>query len=91
MASVNDATMTIRVNSDTKRQAQELFSDLGLDMSTAVNMFLKTSVREERIPFEITRVEPNARTLRAIDRAEQGDGIIGPFESVEEAMDYLDA
>lgn len=91
MASVNDATMTIRVNSETKRQAQELFSDLGLDMSTAVNMFLKTSVREERIPFEITRVEPNARTLRAIDRVEQGDGIIGPFESVEEAMDYLDA
>lgn len=92
MASLNDTTMTIRVNGAIKKQAQELFSDLGLDMSTAVNMFLRRSVREERIPFEVSRnVEPNFKTQAAMKRVENGKGLVGPFRTVAEAMDYLNA
>ena len=88
----NDATITIRVNSTTKRQAQKLFSNLGLDMSTAINMFLKKSVNEEAIPFEIsTTKRPNLKTRQAMTRAEKGKDAVGPFDTVEEAMDYLSA
>jgi len=92
MASLNDTTMTIRVNSTTKRKAQQLFNELGLDMSTAINIFLKKSVREERIPFELSKSEkPNLATRKAITRAEKGENLVGPFKTVEEAMDYLNA
>lgn len=92
MASLNDTTMTIRVNSDIKKRAQELFSDLGMDMSTAVNMFLRKSVRESGIPFEVSvESRPNAKTRAAMRRAQAGEGTVGPFNSVDEAMDYLDA
>ena len=92
MASLNDTTMTIRVNSTTKRRAQRLFSELGLDMSSAINIFLKKSVAEERIPFEVSRAEkPNLATQRAIARVEKGKDLVGPFKTVEEAMDYLNA
>ena len=92
MASLNDTTMTIRVNSVTKQKAQRLFGELGLDMSTAINMFLKKSVNEDRIPFEVSKASrPNLATRRAIARAEKGKGLVGPFKTVEEAKKYLNA
>ena len=45
----------INIDSELKKSAQELYSDLGLDLSTAVNLFLKQSLREQKIPFEIKR------------------------------------
>lgn len=60
MASLNDTTMTIRVNSETKKKAQELFADIGLDMSSAINIFLKRAILEEKIPFEVGRAERSA-------------------------------
>ena len=44
---------SIKIDSDLKQQAQELFNDLGLNLSTAVNIFLKQAVRERSIPFHI--------------------------------------
>lgn len=52
MATVN---VTIRMDETLKKQADELFSDLGLSLSSAFTMFAKQAVREQRIPFEITR------------------------------------
>lgn len=52
MATVN---VTIRMDEQLKRQADELFSDFGLTLNAAINMFAKQAVREQRIPFEITR------------------------------------
>ncbi len=52
MANVN---VTIRMDETLKKQADELFSDLGLSLSAAINTFIKQAVREQRIPFEITR------------------------------------
>ena len=43
----------IRIDTELKRQAQQLFSDLGMDMTTAVNIFLRQAVREQAIPFRI--------------------------------------
>lgn len=71
MATKNDTSMTIRMNSEIKQQAQLLFAELGLDMSTAINIFLRQSVRESRIPFEIGAPSPNAATLEALREVEQ--------------------
>ena len=56
----------ISLDSELKKSAQELFSDLGLDMTSAITLFLKQSVREQRIPFEIRRDIPNAETMAAM-------------------------
>ena len=52
MANVN---VTIRMDENLKKQAEELFADFGLYFNAAMVMFTKQSVREQRIPFEITR------------------------------------
>ena len=84
--------MTIRTNSEVKKTAAALFDDLGLDMSSAINMFLRECIRKDGIPFEISRKEiPNLRTRRAIKNAVEGKNMVGPFKTVEEAMDYLNA
>ena len=57
----------INLDPDLKKAAQELFSDFGLDLTTAVTLFLKQSVREQAIPFEIRRNVPNAETIAAMD------------------------
>ena len=57
----------ISIDTEIKAKAQELFADLGLDLSTAINMFLRQSVRENAIPFNITREVPNAETIEAIE------------------------
>ena len=48
----------ITIDADTKKKAQELLSDLGLDLSTAINIFLRQMVRENAIPFSIQRDVP---------------------------------
>ncbi len=61
---------SISIDNDVKLQAQSLFADFGLDLSTAINIFLRQSIRENRIPFEIRRELPNADTLAAMREAE---------------------
>lgn len=87
MAKVN---ATISVDADVKSAAQALFADLGLDLSTAVNIFLRQAVFQQAIPFEIQRV-PNAETRKAIEDARKGIGLSRGFSSVAELMEDLNA
>lgn len=80
----------IRIDEDLKREAQALFEDLGLTMTVAVNMFLKQAVREQSIPFEVTR-NPNKVTLNAINNGLNNDDMHGPFKSVDDLMEELNA
>ena len=57
----------ISLDSELKTQAQELMSALGLDLSSAITLFLKQAVREQRIPFEIRRDVPNKETIEALN------------------------
>ena len=50
----NISNVSFRIDSDLKAQADTLFSQLGMNMTTAFNIFLRQSVREGRIPFDIT-------------------------------------
>ena len=52
---MDDSQITIRINSETKAKAQTLFNSLGMDMTTAINMFLNAAIEYKGIPFVIRR------------------------------------
>lgn len=62
---------SIRMDSDLKIQADELFNALGMNLSTAFNIFVRQSLREGGIPFEVRLEQPNKETLAAMLEAER--------------------
>lgn len=83
--------ISIRMDSELKAQADALFAELGMNLSTAFNIFVRQSLREGGIPFEISRHRPNAKTIAAIEAAERDEDMYGPFDSVAELMEALNA
>ncbi|MDO4322028.1 MAG: type II toxin-antitoxin system RelB/DinJ family antitoxin [Lachnospiraceae bacterium] len=61
----------INLDADLKKDCQELFSDLGMDLTTAVTIFLKQARRVQGIPFSISRENPNAETIAALNEYEE--------------------
>ncbi len=59
MATTN---LNIRTDKDIKDQAEAIFNELGLNMTTAINMFLRTAIREHGIPFDLKLDVPNETT-----------------------------
>lgn len=88
MATTN---ISIRMDSDLKAQAEELFSELGMNLSTAFNIFVRQSLREGGIPFEIRMEQPNKETMAAMLEAEQiaKDPTVKHYSDVEEALREL--
>ena len=68
MATTN---ITMRIDEELKKQAEELFNDLGLNMTTAFTVFVKQAIREQRIPFTVSREIPNTETLEAFKEVEE--------------------
>lgn len=68
---MSKVSTSVSIDTDVKVKAQELFADLGLDLSTAINIFLKQCIRENRIPFSIQREVPNVDTIAAMKEAEE--------------------
>ena len=64
-------SMNIRMDIETKRKAEALFGEIGMNMTTAINIFLKQAIRENGIPFELKINQPNAETLAAINDGEE--------------------
>ena len=83
-------TTNISIDADIKLKAQELFSDFGLDLSTAINMFLRQAVRENAIPFSISREVPNAETIQAIKEIEEFKKNPSAFKTYSSFSDLLD-
>ena len=63
MAKINT---NISIDGELKKEAVQLFSSFGLDLSTAITLFLQQAVREQRIPFVITMDVPNKTTVEAL-------------------------
>ena len=59
----------IRIDSNVKRDANELFSELGIDMSSAVNIFLRQCILHGGLPFKVEIPKFNAETLAAMEEA----------------------
>ena len=64
MATTN---LNIRTDKEIKEQADMIFSELGLNMTTAINIFLRTTIREHGIPFSLKLDVPNEVTAAAIE------------------------
>lgn len=91
MATVN---LSIRMDTELKKQAEAMLSDMGLNMTTAMNMFLRQVVRQGKIPFEIATDIPNADTLEAMKEME--DMLSGKipakrYYSTKELFEELDS
>jgi DNA-damage-inducible protein J len=65
------SNVSFRIDTDIKNQADRLFSELGLNMTTAFNIFLRQAIREGSIPFSVTVNTPNAETIAAILESER--------------------
>lgn len=86
MATTN---LNVRVDESLKKRAEELLNNLGMNMSTAVNVFLRQVVRVHGIPFEIKADVPNAGTMAAIEDVRNGKNLSPAFSSVEALMEDL--
>ena len=83
------ATLQIRVDDGIKAAADSLFTDLGLDTSTAVRMFIAAALEENGIPFAVKRSRdrrPNAELREAMEDVRLGRNLHGPYATAEEAV-----
>lgn len=87
----NTTNLNIRVDEELKRKAEAIFNELGLNMSTAMNMFLRYSVRYGGIPFDLRIEKPNEETLSAIDDVNNNRNMSRTFDSVSALMEDLNA
>lgn len=63
--------VSIRIDEDVKKASEELFGDLGLTLSAAVNVFLRQALRHGGLPFDVKVDVPNATTLAAMEEADR--------------------
>ena len=80
--------LTIRIDDGIKHEAELLFNKIGLNMSSAINIFIRQALREQSIPFELRPYDdgctPNADTIAFIKRVENGEEeMFGPFDTYE--------
>lgn len=61
--------VSLRIDEDVKRESEELFGELGLTLSAAVNVFLRQAIRHGGLPFEVRVDAPNRDTMMAIEEA----------------------
>lgn len=88
MASTN---ITIRMDEELKRQTEELFNNLGLNLTAAFTIFAKQAVREQGIPFKISMENYNLDTITAMDNVLNKRNLSRTFSSVEDLMGELNA
>lgn len=89
MATTN---INVRVDSALKQEAEALFNDLGLSMSAAINMFLRSAINHDGIPFEVRRSVPNAETRAALNEYEEmkkNPDNYKRYESFDEVLDEV--
>jgi DNA-damage-inducible protein J len=77
--------VTIRMDKDIKEQAESLFAEMGMNLTTALNIFLRQVVRQGKIPFEISVNTPNATTIAAMQEIE--DRISGKLPKHSQSVD----
>lgn len=71
MITSSTTNISIRMDSDLKAQADSFFGELGMNLSTAFNIFVRQSLRKGRIPFDISLNQPNKETVAALLEAER--------------------
>lgn len=70
METSQNVNVNIRMNAEIKKEFESFCEDMGMSMTTAINIFIRKVIRENRIPFEIGGSVPNRETLAAFAEAE---------------------
>ncbi|HHV8272433.1 type II toxin-antitoxin system RelB/DinJ family antitoxin [Streptococcus pneumoniae] len=83
-------SISIRLDSEVKEQAQQMFSNLGMDMTTAINIFLRQAIQYQGLPFDV-RLDENRKLLQALTDLDQNRNMSQSFESVSDLMEDLRA
>lgn len=87
---MSKTSMSIRLDSEVKEQAQQVFNDLGMDMTTAINIFLRQAIQYQGLPFDV-RLDENRKLLEVLTDLNQNRNVSQSFESVSDLMEDLRA
>ena len=87
---MSKTSMSIRLDSEVKEQAQQMFSNLGMDMTTAINIFLRQAIQYQGLPFNV-RLDENRKLLQVLTDLDQNRNMSQSFESVSDLMEDLRA
>ena len=85
MIGIAKVNTNVSIDADVKQKAQKLFSDLGMDLSTAINIFLHQAVVENAIPFVITHESSKIRNMKANKKVPEKTE-----QSLKQSYDNLD-
>ena len=82
---------SVRMDSEIKKQCELLYGELGINLTTAINVFLRQSLRAGGFPFEVRLEQPNKETVAAMLEAERiaRDPSVKHYSDVEEALREL--
>ena len=82
---------SVRMDSDIKKQCEALYGELGINLTTAINVFLRKSLRAGGFPFDVRIEQPNRETMVAMLEAEHiaHDSSVKRYSDVEEALRAL--
>ena len=85
--------ISIRMDAELKAQADALFNELGMNITTAFTIFVRQALREGRIPFDISLNQPNRETLAALLEAERisKDPSVKGYTDLDELFSELKA
>ena len=85
---MSKTSMSIRLDSEVKEQAQQVFNNLGMDMTTAINIFLRQAIQYQGLPFDV-RLDENRKLLEVLTDLDQNRNMSQSFESVSDLMEDL--
>ena len=89
---MSSTNLNIRTEKEVKEKADQIFSELGLNMTTAINIFLRTAIREHGIPFSLKLDIPNEATVNAIEEGRRiaSDKSTESYSNIDELKAALD-
>lgn len=88
---MSTTNLNIRTDKKVKEDAEKIFAELGLNMTNAINIFLRASIRESGIPFALKLDAPKEETILAIEEAKKiavDDGV-ETFDNMDDLRDSL--
>lgn len=87
---MSKASMSIRLDSEVKEQAQQVFNSLGMDMTTAINIFLRQAIQYQGLPFDV-RLDESRKLMEVLADLDQNRNMSQSFVSVSDLMEDLRA
>lgn len=89
MATTN---LNIRTDKEVKEAAEKIYASLGLNMTTAINLFLRASIRESGIPFDLKLKSASDETVKAIEEGKRiaKDANVKAYDNIDDLRKALE-